>query len=435
MELSQSSAAWDFRLGRYQDTLGTFVGKVDAVITDPPYSARTHEGHDAGANLANRAGRGWARSDGGIDVFRSRRELSYSHWTPEDVEAFVAFWAPRNQGWFVCLSDSDLCGVWRTAFERRGLTGFQPVPICIRGMTVRMSGDGPSSWAVYANVARPKALCSWGTLPGFYEGPQGERQHIGGKPLWAMQSLIRDYTRVGDLVCDPCAGAATTLIAALREERRAIGSEINEETFEVGLRRLRDEAKQAIFAFSRPDPHKQCAKCGGTFLLAAFKRDRNQLSGRQSWCIRCKAEWETTPEGAWKRFRSWAEKNEPTSLLAPHGWTETAYLDLWKKTKGECESCGAKLNEWQRSGHRLDRIDNNRPHIPGNCRLVCWPCNHRKCDRPPSVFLAEIENWISKYGRGRIPWGEHGYESVALPDIEEFRIDKQNIQIDIFAQP
>lgn len=47
----------DLRLGKWEDVLSD-VGEVDAVISDPPYSSRTHKGHDDGANLANRAGGG-----------------------------------------------------------------------------------------------------------------------------------------------------------------------------------------------------------------------------------------------------------------------------------------------------------------------------------------------------------------------------------------
>lgn len=226
------------RLGDWREAL-TDVGEVDAIVVDPPYSARTHEGHDDGATLANRAGKGWQRSDGGTDVFRPRRGISYTHWTPEDVRAFVDAWAPRNRGWFVCLSDSELCGAYREAYEANGLTGFAPVGILIPGMTVRLAGDGPSSWMLYANVGRPKALSKWGTLPGGYTGGPGERVHIGGKPLWLMRALIRDYTRKGDLVVDPCAGAATTLLAAAMENRRAIGAEVDPETYRVAQERLR----------------------------------------------------------------------------------------------------------------------------------------------------------------------------------------------------
>jgi site-specific DNA-methyltransferase (adenine-specific) len=224
----------ELRLGRYQDVLGDVT--CDAVIADPPYSARTHEGHDDGASLANRpAVKAKYRGVGGTNP---RTGISYDRWDSADVAEFVKFWAPRNRGWFVCLSDSDLCQTWRWAFEAVGLTGFQPIPCVLSGMTVRLSGDGPSSWAVYANVARPKALSKWGTLPGAYQGPPGEREHIGGKPLWLMRALIRDYTKPGDLICDPTAGAATTLIAAGQENRKAIGAEVDPATHAKAMKRL-----------------------------------------------------------------------------------------------------------------------------------------------------------------------------------------------------
>ncbi len=211
----------DLRLGRWEDALAD-VGEVDAVISDPPYSARVHAGHDLAAT--------WTED--------MRKPLTYSAWTPADVRAFVDSWAPRNRGWFVCLSDNELCPAYRDAFEANCLTGFAPVGILVPGMTVRMAGDGPSSWMLYANVARPKRLSKWGTLPGGYTGPPGERVHIGGKALWLMRALVRDYIKRGDLVCDPCAGAGTTLLAAEIEGRRAVGAEVDPATYEVAHKRL-----------------------------------------------------------------------------------------------------------------------------------------------------------------------------------------------------
>ncbi len=209
----------ELRLGDWRTALAGV--EVDCVMSDPPYSARTHDGQNDTFN------------DGS-----ARREISYEKWTSADVRSFVDAWAPRNRGWFVCLSDSELCGAYREAYEANGLTGFAPVGILIPGMTVRMCGDGPSSWMLYANVARPKRLSKWGTLAGGYTGGPGERVHIGGKPLWLMRALIRDYTKPGDLVCDPCAGAATTLLAAGMENRRAIGAEIDPATHAVAVKRL-----------------------------------------------------------------------------------------------------------------------------------------------------------------------------------------------------
>lgn len=214
----------DLRQGRWEDALAD-VGEVDCVMSDPPYSARVHEGsiYNGGELAADDS---------------SRRLLNYSHWTARDVDSLIDSWAPRNRGWFVCFSDHLLCEPYAEAFERNGLCAFAPVGVLIPGMTVRLGGDGPSSWMLYANVARPKRLSKWGTLPGGYTGPPGERVHIGGKPLWLMKAIVRDYSKPGDLVCDPCAGAATTLIAAASENRRAIGAEVDPETYAIARDRI-----------------------------------------------------------------------------------------------------------------------------------------------------------------------------------------------------
>jgi site-specific DNA-methyltransferase (adenine-specific) len=227
----------DFFHGRWEDVLQGV--SCDAVIADPPYSARTHDGHDDGAEFANHKAKYMRPGAQRVDTSRPRRAIEYASWTAADVDAFVDSWAPRNRGWFVCLSDNELCSAYRMAFERNGLTGFAPVGILIPGMTVRMAGDGPSSWMIYANVARPKALHKWGTLPGGYTGPPGERVHVGGKALWLMRALVRDYSRPGDVIADPVAGAATTLLAAMQENRLAIGAEADLETWKVGMARIK----------------------------------------------------------------------------------------------------------------------------------------------------------------------------------------------------
>jgi hypothetical protein len=180
--------------GRWQDVV-LKLGQVGAVITDPPYSSRVHEGHDDGV----RTRREIRSAGGGLGVPVQRRTLSYDHWTSDDVVEFCDGVLPSCAGWLVALSDSELCSTWRRCAEHRGRTGFQPVPCVISAMTVRLAGDGPSSWAIYANVARPPALSKWGTLPGAYVGTRGNavERHIGGKPLWLMRDIVRDYSRQG----------------------------------------------------------------------------------------------------------------------------------------------------------------------------------------------------------------------------------------------
>ncbi len=210
--------------------------EVDAVIGDWPYSAKTHDGHRAGVDTATKCKRdaAWAARGG------KRQKIEYEPMTADGIAVAVTRLTKVNRGWFVAFSDSVLCSLWEASFVANLLTPFAPVPCIIRGMTVRMNGDGPSSWAVYANVARPKSLYRWGTLDGGYSGPQSSVTKLPGeKPLWLMKKIVCDYSREDDLILDPCCGSGTTLRAAKDLGRRAIGIEMDEATCEIAAKRLR----------------------------------------------------------------------------------------------------------------------------------------------------------------------------------------------------
>lgn len=227
----------DLRLGRWQDVLADET--CDALLSDPPYGKRCHAGQRHKRSPGSDA-QGWV----------SREGLGYDAWTPDDVHAFVDAWSPRTRGWMVCLTSHDLIGAYEDAYRAAGRLSFAPVPCIIRGMNVRLAGDGPSSWAVYAMVARPRTqeMSRWGTLRGAYDGPRDQRPfYSGGKPRWLMHALVRDYSRAGDLVCDPCAGGGTTLLSALAEGRSAIGAEVKEDAYRRALERLQPKEQQALF--------------------------------------------------------------------------------------------------------------------------------------------------------------------------------------------
>jgi hypothetical protein len=214
-------------LGRWQDAL-TNVDRVDAVITDPPYGAKTHTGHDRGAELFSDA-----------IGHEMRTSISYDAMTPSEVAAFVDAWAPRCSGWMLAMTSHDLIPAWEQAYERAGRLAFAPLPIIQK--RARLMGDGPGSWAVYAMVSRPRtrAMSTWGCLPGAYEAPTVKDAGLAGaKPVDLMRAIVRDYSRPGDLVCDPFAGSGTTLLAAVTEGRRAVGSEQKREHYDIAAKRI-----------------------------------------------------------------------------------------------------------------------------------------------------------------------------------------------------
>jgi site-specific DNA-methyltransferase (adenine-specific) len=217
---------YELRCGRWQKVLAGV--EVDHLITDPPYGGRTH-GND---QMEKRFG--W-------------RDLSYQQWGHREVEAFVDHWCGRVIGWMACMTSDDLAGHYRSSYECNGRLDFAPVPLLSH--RPRLQGDGPGSGAVYLMVARPreKRFTGWGSLPCWYEYRPDAGMHIGGKPLALMRKLVRDYTRPGDLVCDPCAGGGTTLLAAVLEGRRAIGAEMDPDTFAKAAARLERETRDRVY--------------------------------------------------------------------------------------------------------------------------------------------------------------------------------------------
>ena len=53
-----------------------------------------------------------------------------------------------------------------------------------------------------------------------------------------MREIVRDYSRLGDLVCDPCCGAGTTGLAALHEGRRFVMGDMDAAHVEIARKRL-----------------------------------------------------------------------------------------------------------------------------------------------------------------------------------------------------
>jgi site-specific DNA-methyltransferase (adenine-specific) len=68
-----------------------------------------------------------------------------------------------------------------------------------------------------------------------------KNHHPTVKPLSLMQYLIRLVTPPNGTVLDPFAGSGSTLVAAVREQFKYVGIELNEEYIEIAKKRLADE--------------------------------------------------------------------------------------------------------------------------------------------------------------------------------------------------
>lgn len=225
------------------------LGRVDAVVTDPPYSDRTHQGHDATS-----VGHIGFNHDG-----FNRSPLNYAAWDSYRCTAFANAICDACVSWLVIMHDHAQAPWYHDALSFNGRYVFAPIPYYAPGSRCRLSGDGPSSWTIWITVARTAKQSRWGTLPGGYLAQPGWRdvEYIGGKPTRLMMAIVQDYSRPGDVVCDPCMGYGTTGVACLRTGRSFIGIEVDESAFEAACERIQKAYDNRALFNDLPEPEPE----------------------------------------------------------------------------------------------------------------------------------------------------------------------------------
>jgi DNA modification methylase len=219
------------RVGRWQDTLQHIYEAedpcVDSVITDAPYSERTHTGQRSGTSTST--------------------TITYNSITRDDVEDFVAAWVPVVTQWFVVFGDHITQAWWAAAFQDAGLYVFAPVAWVRTVWTPRKDASGPASGVEYITVARPRRVVKRKASrpPWYQEAPvRSSRGVTGEKPLALMRRIVEDYTQPGDLVVDPFSGRGTTGVACVERGRRFEGSEVSASTARAAQRRIAEAQAQ-----------------------------------------------------------------------------------------------------------------------------------------------------------------------------------------------
>lgn len=78
-----------------------------------------------------------------------------------------------------------------------------------------------------------------------------ETKHPTEKPVELMANFIRQSTKRGQIVCDPFMGTGATIVAAVREGRKAVGIEIDADHYTVACKRIEDalsNKQESMFA-------------------------------------------------------------------------------------------------------------------------------------------------------------------------------------------
>ena len=197
---------------------------VKAVITDPPYTERTHT--KARASKAGKVAEGIT---------------DFSAITDAELRNVLTECGRVSEGWVVATLD------YRHAveFDSSPPPGLkcQRVGVWVKtNPTPQITGDRPAQgWEAIAYLHRARGRSKWngGGTHGTYVSPIAPPEgHPTAKPLPMLRDMVRKFTNPGDTVFDPFAGSGTTLRAALDEGRKAIGVELDERYCELIAKRL-----------------------------------------------------------------------------------------------------------------------------------------------------------------------------------------------------
>lgn len=207
--------------GDCREVLGGMVDEsVAAVLTDPPYTERTH----SKARTPEREG---------VSTFGAI--------TDADLRAIVTELARVSAGWVVATLDYRH-GVEFDVSPPEGVK-VQRLGVWVKtNPTPQLSGDRPAQgWECIAYMHRDDRRSKWnggGRHGNFITPIPPPEGHPTAKPLGIVAEWVRLFTNPGDTVLDPFAGSGTTLRAAKDEGRKAIGVELEERYCEIAAKRL-----------------------------------------------------------------------------------------------------------------------------------------------------------------------------------------------------
>lgn len=239
---------WDMRLGSCLDPLTGLASladrSVDHVITDPPYEAEAHE-----KGKRQNPGNGGGKEERGKPYVRVVDESYTFNAITETERTEVAFQSARvARRWVGISCQVEAVAFWKRELVNAGLLYRRAIPWVKPDAMPSLHGRWPGqSVEMIVFAAHPGVTAPVGGKARYYEVTKERgltRSHPTAKPLELMRQILEDFTRPGDLVCDPFTGSGSTGAAALRLGRSFLGWELDKTYFDIAQRRLNgDEAK------------------------------------------------------------------------------------------------------------------------------------------------------------------------------------------------
>ncbi len=201
---------------------------ADVVITDPPYTEKTHDG---------------ARTNRKLNGVKSEKFIDFESVSFDFVR--IAFSLAKPKKWLISFLD------WRMVSELElsppdGLEFIRFGVWTKPNAMPQLTGDRPGmGWEAIAFLHPPgKKIWNGGGHSSVYNfgtarwGNFGCSYHPTEKPIKLLVKLIEDFTNPGDTILDPFMGSGTTGVACMIADRNFIGIELDPGYFKIAQERI-----------------------------------------------------------------------------------------------------------------------------------------------------------------------------------------------------
>ena len=216
-------------LGDCRDIMPT-LGKVDAVVTDPPYLLES--GGPSGLMGGKFDSSVYANGGNIIPV-----DIEFEEWLPliaDRIDQGHAYIMINNRHVAECQKQAENAGF-----------RFHNLLVWDKGIAT------PNRWymkncefTLFMFRGRGTKIEDAGSKQLIKCPPPANAEHETQKPIALMQHYIGNSTQPNQIVIDPFMGSGTTGVAALQMDRKFIGIEREPKYFDIACKRIEDAQRQ-----------------------------------------------------------------------------------------------------------------------------------------------------------------------------------------------
>ena len=215
------------------------LGKVDAVITDPPYSSGGMMRGDRSQSVTTK----YVQSDSGnrsLEGFSgdNRDQRAFHFWSA--LWASAALQVTKEGGIAAFFTDWRQLPISTDYMQAGGWVWRGVVPWVKTTYRPQMGRFGAQcEYLVWGSNGPLPTDRGVGCLPGFFRhAPPQDREHVTQKPEELMAEIVK-IVPPGGVVLDPFMGSGTTGVACMNNGLQFIGCEMNPTHFDMSCERIK----------------------------------------------------------------------------------------------------------------------------------------------------------------------------------------------------